>query len=261
MKKRIISLVLTILLLVSLLPSSIIAPVFAAGAEATTLAVDEAWGEPGGTVDVYVKVKNNTGIAGAYITAEYDSKLTLVSARSGDAFSSLDFTAPGTYANPCKFVWDSENTEVNDNGTLLVMTFRISEDSTAGERLPVDISYEYGDIYNADLKSLDVAVENNSVLVIDYTPGDVNGDKVVNGKDTMLIRRYIAGGYDDVVLRPVTPKCSHELMAVEGKDATVTKDGNIPYWHCSKCGKYLMSSSTTAQMQHHGTRKEWLKRK
>lgn len=276
MKKRIISLVLTILLLVSLLPSSIIAPVFAAGAEATTLAVDEAWGEPGGTVDVYVKVKNNTGIAGAYITAEYDSKLTLVSARSGDAFSSLDFTAPGTYANPCKFVWDSENTEVNDNGTLLVMTFRISEDSTAGERLPVDISYEYGDIYNADLKSLDVAVENNSVLVIDYTPGDVNGDKVVNGKDTMLIRRYmaggygveinekaadvnddgringkdtmlirryIAGGYDDVVLRPVTPKCSHELMAVEGKDATVTKDGNIPYWHCSKCGKYFKDAS------------------
>ena len=276
MKKRIISLVLTILLLISLLPSSIIAPAFAAGADATTLAVDEAWGEPGGTVDVYVKVKNNTGIAGAYVTAEYDPKLTLVSARSGDAFSSLDFTAPGTYANPCKFVWDSENTEVNNDGTLLVMTFRISEDATSGERLPVDISYEYGDIYNADLKSLDVAVENNSVLVIDYTPGDVNGDKVVNGKDTMLIRRYmaggygveinekaadvnddgringkdtmlirryIAGGYDDVVLRPVTPKCSHELTAVEGKDATVTKDGNIPYWYCSKCGKYFKDAS------------------
>ena len=33
-----------------------------------------------------------------------------------------------------------------------------------------------------------------------FTPGDVNDDGVIDAKDVNLTRRYIAGGYDDVVV-------------------------------------------------------------
>lgn len=279
--KKIISLILAILMVVLLIPGSMFVPAFAAGTDAPTLSVEESWGEPGGTMNIYVKVKNNPGIAGAKITVNYDSNLTLTDAKGGDAFSALDFMRPGVYTSPCNFTWDSENTQVDQDGTLLVLTFQMSEDATVGEKLPVKISYRYGDIYDTQDQSLNFAVENGSVMVIDYTPGDVTGDKIVNskdvmmlrryiaggygvtinelaadvnddgvinGKDVMRIRKYIAGGYDDIVLKPSTPKCAHELTATEAKAATATSDGNIAYWHCSKCGKYFADENAKTEI-------------
>lgn len=240
------------------------------------ISVGSVYARAGQTVDVDVSISNNTGIAGARITLTYDPKLTLLNAISGETFAELDYTRPGVYTSPCNFNWDSENAEASGNGTILTLTFKVSEDAEANENLPVSLSYLYGDIYDNDLNSIAVSFENGVVSIISFIYGDVNDDGVVNGKDVTLIRRYNAGGYDvsinelaadvnldgvingkDVTLirryiaggygvtLPVgTPtSCNHTMEHHEAASATCTEDGNIEYWHCTTCGKYFSDAN------------------
>ena len=64
---------------------------------------------PGSTVSVNVSIKDNPGILGSVLRVEYDSKLTLTDAKSGEAFSTLVMTKPGKFGSPSKFVWDGQD--------------------------------------------------------------------------------------------------------------------------------------------------------
>lgn len=264
MKKRIISLFLIAVLVFACLPVN----VFAAGTADATISVESVTADAGATVDVNVKISGNPGIAGATFTLKYDEDLTLLNATSGTAFADLDYTQPGTFTNPCNFTWDSEDAEATADGVVLTLTFQVSENAEKNEKLNVDVSYRFGDVFNNE-KDLTLDITNGNVVVLDYIPGDVYEDGVINSKDTRLIRQYIAGGYDitineaaadvnddgvinakdtrlirrfiaggyDVVLLPSTPKCQHSMTATEAKDATCTEDGNTAYWYCNKCEK------------------------
>ena len=215
-------------------------------------------------------MSNNFGIAGTKFTVSYGNDLTLVSVtEEGGAFEALDYTAPEALSSPCLFNWDSLDSISNDDGTIITLTFEVSSEVQAGEKLDINISCNYGDIYDADLKSVAVTVISGSLDVINYIPGDVNGDDVVNGKDVTLIRRYNAGGFVDInalaadvngdgvingkdvtlirrynanwniTLSPGKVLCEHSLTSVNAKAPTCTEGGNIEYWHCTKCGKYF----------------------
>ncbi|MGN1112564.1 MAG: cohesin domain-containing protein, partial [Acutalibacteraceae bacterium] len=112
MKKRVMSIILVLVLAFSCVPIGSITA--SAGADYTepTIFVDSKNVSPGSTVEVNVNVKNNPGIAGATLNVSYDSRLTLTAAQSGSTFSRLNFTAPGRFANPSKFLWDSESGQV-----------------------------------------------------------------------------------------------------------------------------------------------------
>lgn len=276
MKKRIISLILTVVLVLTCAPLS---GIFAAENADATVKVDSVTAAVGATVDVNVKIYGNPGIAGATFTLAYHEDLTLLNAVSGLAFAELDFTKPGTFANPCNFTWDSENTEAITDGVILTLTFKVSDDAEMNEKLSVNLSYRSGDIFNNE-KDLVLDIINGNITVLDYIPGDLNGDGIrntkdtrlmrqhiaggynitikeaaadvnddgiINSKDTRLLRRFIAGGYD-VELLPSTPKCNHIMAATATKSETCTEDGNIAYWYCSECDKYFSDEEGTAEV-------------
>lgn len=244
--------------------------VFAAAVADATITVDTVSAAAGATVDVNVSISDNPGIAGATFTIKYHEDLTLISAANGSAFVELDYTQPGTFSNPCNFTWDSENAEATEDGVFLTLTFKVSENASENKKLNVDISYRYGDVFSND-EDITLDIVNGNVVVLDYIPGDVYEDGVINSKDTRLIRQYIAGGYDitinesaadvnddgiinakdtrlirrfiaggyDVVLLPSTPKCQHSMTAIPAVNATCTENGNKAYWYCSECEKYF----------------------
>ncbi len=279
MKKRLVSLILASIILFACTPVNI----FAASADAI-IKVKSISAAPGATVNVPIEISGNPGIAGATISLSYNNKLTLISAANGTAFEGLDFTQPGTFSNPCKFTWDSEDTQASGNGEFLVLTFKVSETAISNEKLNVDISYRTGDIFN-DEKDLNLDIVNGEIIALDYMPGDVyedrtinskdtralrqfiaggygvdinenaadvNADGVINAKDTRLLRRYIAGGYD-VILLPAPVSCNHSMTATVAKSATCLENGNIAYWYCSECGKYYSDAIGIAEVTYEDT--------
>ncbi len=248
------------------------APISAFAIAEPTITVQTVTDVAGATVEVDVVLANNPGILGAILTISYDEGLTLLDASSGEAFSGHSMTKPGKFTSPCKFVWDGEDIdsiEVKD-GTILTLQFKISEDAEAGHEYAVNASCVKGDITDNDLNDIDVKIVNGSVNVVDYMPGDLDNDQIVNTRDIILLRRDIAGGYEQeinklagdvnadatrntkdiilirrfiasgygVELLPGKSACDHNLTKTDYKAPTESAAGNIEYWTCSLCGKY-----------------------
>lgn len=276
--KKALSIFLIITVLLSCVPINVFAQ---ASTTNTTITVEDAFANIGNTVKVNVMISNNPGIAGATLSIGYDENLVLVGAESGNAFFGLDFSGNDveTFANPSKFSWDSENKEVTADGVILKLTFRVSEQAKYNSKLGVNVSYRHGDVYNDD-GDITLEFTDGYITVVDYMPGDlfedgiintkdvriirqlingncsvevkevaadVNADGVVNTKDTRLLRRYINGGYG-VKLLPGIPKCTHSMKSYPAVSKTCTKAGNIAYWECSLCNKYFKDANGTTSI-------------
>ena len=50
-----------------------------------------------------------------------------------------------------------------------------------------------GDIADGNLDPIEFDIINGYVEVLDYTPGDVNGDGIVNTRDVAMLRQYVVG--------------------------------------------------------------------
>lgn len=268
--KQLFSLLLAVILAAAAVPFS------SAAAEevdnGTVITVESKSIVQGETINVDVSIKNNPGILGATLEFTYNEKLTLVGASNGSAFSYLTMTKPGKMVSPCKFTWDGQEVtdEKLEDGTILTLTFELAEDAEAGENYAVSVR-TVGSVYDNDLNTVSVSTVDGSVRLVDFTPGDVNGDSKVNISDVILTRRYIVGGYDlsiidlaadvnddgkidsrdvillrryiqggyGVTLEVSTRRCIHEMVSFSKVEATCTEPGNIAYWKCSKCEKYF----------------------
>lgn len=237
-----------------------------------TLSVQSQTAKPGATVDVTVDVKDNPGILGAAVSLKYDEGLTLTDATAGDAFSSLVLTKPGKIQSPCKFVWDGQEITADDikDGTILKLSFKVSDTAKSGESYKISVSCDAGDMVDADLNAVDVKTEDGEIGISAFTPGDLNEDNKINSTDVIMMRRQIAGGYEQTInekacdvnedgrinsadvilvrryiaggygvnLGTTTEKHTHTMKAVEAKAATCTEKGNQAYYYCTSCGKY-----------------------
>lgn len=269
--KKLLSVFLALLMMLTVFPASMIAN----AANATTVTVESVNAVPGSNVEVNINVKNNPGILAANFTVTYDKGLTLINSKSGDAFSALSMTKPENYNSPCKFGWDALEIADEDikDGTLLTLTFSVDKGVSANSKLNVKLSYQNGNIIDSDLNDIPVTINNGSVTIIDYIPGDINGDGTidlkdvtlvrrlvtgysvtanklaadVNGdgeitmKDVVLIRRYVvdAEGYGVTLVPGGSNVHTHTMTATAAKAATCTENGNIAYWYCSSCEKYF----------------------
>lgn len=108
MKKKFISLLMIIAMMFSMLPANVV-DIKAATGKTAIISVEGKNAIPGSTVSVNVSIKDNSGILGSVLRVEYDSKLTLTDAKSGEAFSTLVMTKPGKFGSPSKFVWDGQD--------------------------------------------------------------------------------------------------------------------------------------------------------
>lgn len=274
--KKILSLFIALVFVITAFPLGAISTF----AESTAvITVESASAFAGKTVDVNVKIEDNPGVLAASLTFTFSEGLTLVGANNGDAFSTLTMTKPGKFVSPCKFVWDGSEISDEDikDGTILTLTFEVSETVEAGTDLIVNISCNKGDVIDGDMDVVSATTIGGVVSVIDYIPGDlnndgdvspldlvfmrrhlaggydieiiedaadVNADGLINVSDLVLIRRYLAGGYD-VDLNPSQKKCEHDLIEIIAKEATCTENGNIAYWYCTLCENYYKNADAT----------------
>lgn len=283
MKKssRILSTFLALIMLLSIISAGMVST--SAATKSATIKVESVSALPGSTVEVNVEVKDNPGILGATLQLSYGKGLTLTNATQGEAWDSLVMTKPGKFTSPCKFAWDGQDISAEQikDGVILTLTFDVAEDVTSSTELPISISYEYGDVADKDFDFVTLDINNGGVTIIDYTPGDVDGNNKVNALDVIYLRRYITGGYDVVintlaanvnrdskintldaimirrfitggyldsdgnplVLYPSSVTHTHNLNHVPAKEATETEKGNIEYWYCDGCGKYFSDST------------------
>ncbi len=247
-----------------------------------TISIQSVNDTAGATVSVNVVVENNPGILGATLGFTFDDGLTLLNATAGEAFSSLVMTKPGKFTSPCRFVWDGQEISAEDvkDGTILTLQFKINEAANAGDEYNITMSYNTGDILDANLNSLDVKLVNGSVGVVNFLPGDLDGDGIINTRDIVLLRRDIAGGYEQTInpaagdvdndgkrntrdiilvrryiaggygveLVPSKPQCEHSMTNIPYVAPTATKEGNISYWYCAKCNKYFRDEAATSEI-------------
>lgn len=272
-QKRIISLILSLLMMMSLFT-----PFSAFAAEnVTTITVSNVSDTAGSTVSVVVAIKNNPGILGATLTFDFGDELQLVGASNGEAFAALQMTQPGILQSPCNFVWDGQEISDEDvrDGNILTLRFKIPDDAEAGTKYKIAASYMVGDILDNYLKPVIVEIVDGSIEVNDFTYGDVNSDKSINSGDTILIRRHIAGGYnqnikveaadvnvdssinsgDTILVRrhiaggygitfPYRPNgCNHMMQSFPAKESTEEEEGNIAYWYCKACDTYFKDAN------------------
>ncbi len=116
-------------------------------------------------VSIAVLIMNNPGIAGALLRFYYDNRLSLIDAQPGKAFSSLDYTPPGEYLNPCSFNWDSESGMTSDDGTILILTFKLPEVIHVGENFEIKCSFRDSDVYDENLNNVSVGTESGTIII------------------------------------------------------------------------------------------------
>ena len=197
--RRAISALLVLVMIVSLLPVS----AFAAGSEGTgnaTISVESVSAAPGSTVQVAVSIKDNPGILGARLSIEFDEGLTLISAKSGEAFSALQMSLPGKLESPCTFTWDGidiSEDQIQD-GAILNLEFQVSGNVVSGSRLAIKLTATPNDFLDAQLNTVQVQTCDGNVTVINYIPGDVNSDRMITMADVIMLRRYLASGWDNL---------------------------------------------------------------
>lgn len=107
-----------IAMMFSMLPANVV-DIKAATGKTAIISVEGKNAIPGSTVSVNVSIKDNPGILGSVLRVEYDSKLTLTDAKSGEAFSTLVMTKPGKFGSPSKFVWDGQLCQLQEARILI----------------------------------------------------------------------------------------------------------------------------------------------
>ena len=150
----------------------------------------------GATATVPIQFADNSGIASAILTVTYDPALTLTAVDNGTVLEGLEFVGPGDLtANPIRLVWGGASASAG-NGTVATLTF--TAPATAGT-YPITVSCADGDVVDDDIASVEVLFTAGSVTVESgapaHTPGDMDGNGTVNMKDSVLLMRYVAGGY------------------------------------------------------------------
>ena len=199
MKKKIISLLLVLVFMLSAVsPLSIAVSAASDEASAESVAavmVEETWGNPGKTVDLDIVISENPGILGATITVSWDESLTLVADASGEAFNHMTYTSPSRYiASGTNFIWFGNEVKEAIDGTILTLTFEVSETAQNNDVLPVRVSYTYGTVVDQNNKDVALSIADGHIRVITYRPGDVTGDGRVNALDLVRLSQYISDG-------------------------------------------------------------------
>ena len=124
----------------------------------------------------------------------YDkTKMTLTDVENGTVFSSSEWTE-GNYSGE-KYVLSYEAggfENITADGVLATLVFTVNEATTADQFVDVSVSYSAGDIINVEFEDIDMKVVSGGVEVEDFVYGDLNGDGLVNKKDSLLMKMYLA---------------------------------------------------------------------
>ena len=169
----------------------------------------------GKTIEVPVMLEDNPGLIATKITLSYDTDvLQLVGVTDGGLLGTNTMAAGNNLtAVPYTVLWeDSLATENHDgDGVLVTFTFTILENAQPGTTT-ISITYDEGSTLDVDLNHMILETINGTIEVLDRVAGDVNADGIVNLMDVVILRRYLAGGWDVTI---------HELNADVNRNNSV----------------------------------------
>lgn len=183
------------------------------------LSVSGKTAKAGGTVSVTISLANNPGIAALAFRVSYPKgAMTLESAVAGGLFGSATLnTSTGM------FLFD-DAADVTENGTLLTLTFKVSDMAALGE---YRISVEIISCNNAAEERVVICGGQANIEVRDILPGDANGDGVVDTLDITRLRRYLAEESVDL-----------------SSGADMNGDGVVDIEDLARLRRYLVESGT-----------------
>ncbi len=168
-------------------------------ANTATVKVESVSAIPGSTVDVAISIKDNPGIASMGFTLSFDVALTLVGATNGEAFSELAMTPPaqlkktGSVTGSCRFAWlGSDN--VTDNGVILNLIFNVDDNAELNKDCLISICCNKGDVLDDTRTPVDITTEDGKITIINYTPGDVDGNSTINMLDVLTLCQFYVDG-------------------------------------------------------------------
>ena len=108
-----------------------------------------------------------------------------------DMISTLDSGADMSNYNEVKFVWDSIS-DKDGAGSLFTVRFKIKDNAVNG-KYSININNDTTMFTNSKLEDIKYSYEAGNITVSDVKMGDINKDGVINGKDVVLLRQYVAG--------------------------------------------------------------------
>lgn len=214
--------------------------------------------------------------------------LTLEGIDYNSSFSAGMGIPPASSTSPAYIQWVSGTSNVDLNGVFATLKFKVSEDAPANALATITADFNPDDICKIvnkdgkyDEENVPLTIVNGSVKAMVGIPGDINMDSKVNNKDLVRLAQYLASwqvAVNEVALdvngdgkannkdlvrlaqylanwnveiycgQISNQKCSHNLESIAGKAAGCETEGNIPYWHCTKCGKYYDSADATKEI-------------
>ena len=243
--KKIIALILAIVLVLPLIPFNGIMAAESTvvlsdnhGVSTALLDVQNGWANPGETVEIDIVISENPGVLGAILTIGWADGLTLIADESGAAFSHMTYTSPSRYNSAgTNFVWFASSVDTPVDGTILTLTFTVTETATNNEILPIWVTCGEGDVVDVNDNDVDLTITDGYVRVITYKPGDSNGDGRVNSRDLVRLSQYISdGGKTD-------PDGYNAVITADACD--VNGDGRINARDLIKLSQYISDGSST----------------
>ncbi|MGM9550979.1 MAG: cohesin domain-containing protein [Clostridia bacterium] len=143
-----------------------------------------------GYVDIPVTITENDGVAGFKLKLNYDKTLlTPVSVTKGSVLatgtmtSNLDQGGDLSKLKAVSVFW-SNPSDVTGTGTAFTVRFKVSDSAT--ENIPVNLSYDEGDICDQSYNDLQVTLVDGKVILAKSVTVTVDGEKVqTNGTITL----------------------------------------------------------------------------
>ena len=174
--------------------------------------------QPGRTVDVTVDLTEYAPMSYLLLGLDYNKTvLTLNSVKNGGLFDTLESGAN---------LLLNAGSDIAAGGNLLTLTFTVSEDAEPGD---YTVTVTCKQCYNNSEEPLLVKVENGKITVPDVIVGDVNDDEVIDERDLIRLRKYLAN------LDEETGESTVEISA----GADCTGDGIVDGRDLIRLRKYL----------------------
>lgn len=167
---------------------------------APCITVDSKNAKAGQSVTLDVVLENNPGMWGMDLVVEYDkTQLTLTGVTNGTVFADSEWVKGNLSGEKYILSYEANEIENNtNNGVVATLEFMVNEGATVDSLAAVTVSYKMGDIINIAFDDIGVAVVSGGVNIVDFIYGDLNSDGVVNKKDSLLLKMYLAGNTTDI---------------------------------------------------------------
>lgn len=171
---------------------TVVLPMLELDEDTPVIEIEQVRTVPGAQVEVKIELKNNPGIASMKLQLTYDeSILTLKGIRYGASMGGMS-QQPETMDSPVLLNWYNGAANTTGDHVYATLVFAVKKEAPLGSTA-ITVTYDPEDVYSVDYRNVSFATVAGEVAILNHTPGDINGDGVVNNKDLSLLSRYLSG--------------------------------------------------------------------